>query len=106
MKNASCRVCGCSDKRACPGGCHWVEKDLCSDCQKLMQQERAKHFDQMPRPVEDCKNWKTMQISVNLKLGSRFQHQIIKILFEDDLKSIKDFFELRHTGNKINYKIS
>ena len=27
-----CRVCGCSDFRACPGGCWWVEPDLCSAC--------------------------------------------------------------------------
>lgn len=34
---ASCRVCGCTDDRACPGGCHWVPDptmagDLCSRC--------------------------------------------------------------------------
>ena len=27
-----CRVCGCSDFHACPGGCFWVESDLCSAC--------------------------------------------------------------------------
>lgn len=27
-----CRVCGCSDDDACPGGCYWVEPDLCSAC--------------------------------------------------------------------------
>lgn len=27
-----CRVCGCTDERACPGGCEWVEPDLCSRC--------------------------------------------------------------------------
>lgn len=27
-----CRVCGCTDERACPGGCSWVEEDLCSAC--------------------------------------------------------------------------
>jgi len=25
---AKCRVCGCTDDHACPGGCSWVEKDL------------------------------------------------------------------------------
>lgn len=29
---ASCRVCGCTDERACAGGCSWVEADLCSAC--------------------------------------------------------------------------
>lgn len=27
-----CRVCGCTDEHACPGGCYWVEVDLCSVC--------------------------------------------------------------------------
>lgn len=28
----ACRVCGCIDEQACPGGCHWVGPDLCSAC--------------------------------------------------------------------------
>lgn len=28
----TCRVCGCTWNRACPGGCCWVEDDLCSAC--------------------------------------------------------------------------
>lgn len=28
----SCRLCGCTDSAACPGGCSWVEADLCSAC--------------------------------------------------------------------------
>ena len=27
-----CRVCGCTWNHTCPGGCYWVEKDLCSRC--------------------------------------------------------------------------
>lgn len=27
-----CRRCGCTDKRACAGGCYWVEAALCSKC--------------------------------------------------------------------------
>lgn len=30
---ATCRVCGCTETRACPGRCWWVEPDLCSACQ-------------------------------------------------------------------------
>lgn len=34
---AACRVCGCTDEAACPGGCHWIpdptgQGDLCSRC--------------------------------------------------------------------------
>jgi len=27
-----CRSCGCTEERACPGGCAWVEPGLCSAC--------------------------------------------------------------------------
>lgn len=27
-----CRGCGCTDARACAGGCYWVGDDLCSRC--------------------------------------------------------------------------
>lgn len=27
-----CRECGCDQLHACPGGCSWVEYDLCSAC--------------------------------------------------------------------------
>lgn len=27
-----CRECGCTATRACPGGCFWVDIDLCSVC--------------------------------------------------------------------------
>lgn len=30
--DVQCRVCCCTDFRACPGGCWWVEPDLCSSC--------------------------------------------------------------------------
>jgi hypothetical protein len=28
----TCRVCGCTERNACPGGCSWVDVDLCSQC--------------------------------------------------------------------------
>ena len=27
-----CRECGCTELRACPGGCFWVGHGLCSRC--------------------------------------------------------------------------
>lgn len=40
-KKVKCRVCGCDDDHACisPNGvpCHWVEKDLCSECGRLLR---------------------------------------------------------------------
>lgn len=32
MTDAECRVCGCSDRNGCPGGCIWAEPNLCSRC--------------------------------------------------------------------------
>jgi hypothetical protein len=37
----TCRACGCTDARACPGGCSWVEPDLCSNCATAMAQLTA-----------------------------------------------------------------
>jgi len=28
-----CRVCGCTEEVACEGGCWWIERDLCSNCE-------------------------------------------------------------------------
>ncbi|EPB2977556.1 hypothetical protein ACRE39_002726 [Enterococcus faecalis] len=30
--DSRCRVCGCTQFNACPGGCYWIEEDLCSQC--------------------------------------------------------------------------
>lgn len=27
-----CRICGCTNDRGCPGGCSWIEDDLCDRC--------------------------------------------------------------------------
>lgn len=31
-EDRKCRICGCTWFHACPGGCYWVEEDLCSAC--------------------------------------------------------------------------
>lgn len=31
-KPDKCRICGCTDEHACPGGCFWVSANLCSQC--------------------------------------------------------------------------
>jgi hypothetical protein len=28
----TCRTCGCTQEKACPEGCFWIEPDLCSTC--------------------------------------------------------------------------
>jgi protein gp37 len=31
----TCRRCGCTQDHACPGGCSWIDGDLCSACEDL-----------------------------------------------------------------------
>lgn len=38
----TCRVCGCTDIAACPGGCWWVGKDLCSRCAEASGDDAGK----------------------------------------------------------------
>lgn len=35
-----CRVCGCTWSSPCEGGCHWVEKDLCSRCDTELRNKK------------------------------------------------------------------
>ena len=39
ISDTTCRICGCTDVRACPGGCFWVEPDLCSKCYEKLKAE-------------------------------------------------------------------
>lgn len=32
IKEQTCRICGCTDSKACEGGCSWVLPGLCSKC--------------------------------------------------------------------------
>ena len=38
----ACRTCGCTEARACPGGCAWVGYKLCSECASLDDLARAR----------------------------------------------------------------
>jgi len=42
LPEPTCRKCGCTETRACPGGCWWVEPDLCSACAPTAKAPRAK----------------------------------------------------------------
>jgi len=37
----ACRACGCTDERACEGGCWWALPGLCSRCATPTQREDA-----------------------------------------------------------------
>lgn len=38
-KEQVCRICGCTQENACPGGCCWVEEDLCSSCCEILKSQ-------------------------------------------------------------------
>lgn len=47
-----CRVCGYTDDKACPGGCCWIEKDLCSRCNEFICDDCWWHGSR-----SELKNW-------------------------------------------------
>lgn len=50
--NARCRICGCTEDRACPGGCYWTDVDACSRCVPVAEQLDCPHPRQArPRPA-------------------------------------------------------
>ena len=42
---ATCRSCDCTDETPCPGGCYWVDPDLCSSCVPLSELTRRSMAD-------------------------------------------------------------
>lgn len=42
VTNLACRCCGCTDDRACQGGCYWVTTGLCSRCAERLGDEKRK----------------------------------------------------------------
>ncbi|MGH8748805.1 MAG: hypothetical protein ACREU5_06835 [Burkholderiales bacterium] len=44
-----CNRCGCTEFNACPAGCTWAEKDLCSRCVDRGPKKRGRH-DHRPPP--------------------------------------------------------
>lgn len=46
-----CRICGCTEKRACEGGCYWVEYDLCSSCIAEATMEEGRESDPEVCPI-------------------------------------------------------
>ena len=41
-----CRVCGCDFFHACPGGCWWIEDDLCSRCDSKLRYKKIGGFNE------------------------------------------------------------
>lgn len=39
-----CRICGCTDEEACPGGCSWSQPEICSTCAARQQVADAQYL--------------------------------------------------------------
>lgn len=51
-KERSCRLCGCTDARACPPGCSWIEFRLCSACKEVPARAPQAEFEPKLLPGE------------------------------------------------------
>lgn len=51
----TCRVCGCTDNRACEGGCSWVGDTLCSKCQVVPDATDKAESDRLAAAIETAK---------------------------------------------------
>lgn len=49
-----CRVCGCDWFHACPGGCYWVEEDLCSCCAE--ESEHLTYYEEKSKDLLEDEN--------------------------------------------------
>ena len=47
-----CRGCGCDWNHPCPGGCFWVEDDLCSRCAERLNEMNAHAVEEGADPHE------------------------------------------------------
>lgn len=71
-EEAVCRVCGCTQHNACPGGCYWVEDDLCSACaDKANVREGSLELASLTEPIHHLK--------------------IVQEYYDDSAKDIKTF---------------
>lgn len=78
-ENQKCRVCGCTWDNACPGGCYWVEPDLCSACaekeaiQKRRKANEAREVPRLRRPYSldrhPCRQANAVQSRAGTVLG-------------------------------------
>jgi hypothetical protein len=78
LQKRACRVCGCTDDRACPGGCTWIATDLCSRCTTDTEMTRLFH-------VGDVLSVTTTKLLS--PRGIRGWYDILNFLTQDDLFS-------------------
>ena len=68
MADRSCRGCGCTDERACPGGCSWVTPNLCSACSFQISSKAAQDLLDQPMVHPVWARVDAIQLTVYLEL--------------------------------------
>lgn len=101
-----CKVCGCTDYRACSNGCHWANdsKDICSSCaNKIIKYAGYKY-----QVIEILDNNKVQVIKVGVTKSNtyfdcfnRIMRRIIswpKEYQKDLVKELQEFKIMYETG--------
>lgn len=57
-----CRICWCTDDRACKGWCEWISDDLCSVCRsKTVPSKHPKHDHYWVESWVLCESYNTIR---------------------------------------------
>lgn len=68
-RERKCIACGCTDSRACAGGCYWVTKDLCSNCVSIINPIAA-------------------DLAKVINFARKYRFQIKEIALEDNIENL------------------
>ncbi len=99
IKERSCRVCGCTENKACrPNSCWWIEADLCSECggkPELTPDQKALLVTTSKSPFAVCQPGKWEEAEEFVKLG------YFKNIGDDPRWPGKDFYRITDAGKAL-----
>jgi len=52
-----CEICGCTERKACEGGCWWISKTLCSTCYKKILEDYAIRHRHIANDITEVKQY-------------------------------------------------
>lgn len=68
-----CRLCGCTESRACPGGCRWIAEGVCSS-----------HLEEVVVELVDDLLFEALVVAVNRGLRKPPPLEDMRVRFGDD----------------------
>ena len=69
-----CRVCVCTQNRACPGGCYWVEEDLCAACNIIVIKKLVMTYESEDRVITKSETEVIAEELDNLDMAVGYVH--------------------------------